>query len=103
MNHQLTEQEKKQKKNEYMKAYMKDYKKKKYDENPEPFLRKNKSRYMAKTADIPAEDITKYGEFLYSVRTAEALLSELLTNRPDLLREVCVRAGVTSGHLVASL
>jgi hypothetical protein len=90
---QLSPEEKKQKRKEYMKEYMRDWKRKKYSENPEKFLRYNKSRYLAKKEELKPEESRKYGEYLHSFKSATELLTLLTNDRPDLLTEAVKLSG----------
>lgn len=88
-----TPEEKKQKRTAYMKEYMRDWKRKKYAENPEKFLRYNKSRYLAKKEEMKPEESKRYGEYLHSFKSATELLTLLTNDRPDLLTEAIKVSG----------
>jgi hypothetical protein len=89
------EMKKAEEKKVYMREYMREWKKKKYAENPEKYLRANRSRYLAKTGKADVTQKARYGDFLHSVKTATELLMELSKCRPDLVKEVLKNAGIT--------
>jgi hypothetical protein len=69
-------------------TYMRDYKRKKYAENANIILDKNKTYYYKNKFNLPLEDISKYGNSLPIVSQAKHHLDELRRLYPDILKSV---------------
>lgn len=75
-------------KNLTRRTYMRDYKRKKYAENADVILDKNKNYYYKKKFNLPLEDISKYGNSLPIVSKAKHHLDELRRLYPEILKTV---------------
>lgn len=70
------------------KTYMREYKRKKYAENADLILQKNKAYYYKTKFNLPCEDMKKYDILLPIVSIIKKHLEELKKKNPDILKEI---------------
>jgi hypothetical protein len=73
---------------EARRLYMREYKRKKYAENSDEILAKNRAYYCRKTQNVPENDAKRLGQMLPVVRRVKAGLEQLRLSNPELFREI---------------
>jgi hypothetical protein len=69
-------------------TYMREYKRRKYAEDADKILQKNKAYYYKNKFNLPLEDVSKYGLSLPLVSSAKHYLDELRRAYPDQLQSL---------------
>lgn len=77
-----------QSKTEARRNYMREYKRKKYAENANIILDKNKTYYYQRKFNLPLEDISKYGNSLPIVSKVKHHLDDLRRLYPDIFQKI---------------
>lgn len=70
------------------KKYLRDYRRKKYAENPQEILLKNKMYYYKRRNGVSDEETKKYGIYLPQVGRLKKAIEELNEQSDDVLQEV---------------
>jgi hypothetical protein len=73
---------------EKRRTYMREYKRRKYAENTEQILAKNRAYYCRNTLNVPMEDFKKYDVLLPIVAKVRMGLNELRETSPQVFREI---------------
>ena len=69
-------------------TYMREYKRRKYAENKDKFVAKNKSYYIKYKYKMSDEDMKKYNSLLPAVYHLRQSLNEIELNNPELIKEL---------------
>jgi hypothetical protein len=73
---------------EKRRSYMREYKRRKYAEDPEKILAKNRAYYCKATRNVPETDFKRYDIMLPVIARVRDGMEVLKQNNPEMLQEI---------------